>query len=183
MGLGNWPQPSPRTCLSILVCILTAFLPCTSVAAQQAHGTEVAQMTTGAVQQGNYDAQRRPITAGGTVATGPMIFKNATAESGLGSWRNVTGGPDKKLIIEAKGSGVCLIDFDHDGWLDIYLVNGSTFAAQEERKTPHRTPRSSAIITTAHSPTSPQRPASPTSVGGSAAPSETTTTMAGPTCT
>ena len=24
---------------------------------------------------------------------------------------------------------MCLLDFDHDGWLDIYLVNGSTFDA------------------------------------------------------
>jgi hypothetical protein len=37
--------------------------------------------------------------------------------------------PDKRVIIEAKGSGVCLLDFDHDGWFDIYLGNGSTMDA------------------------------------------------------
>ena len=37
---------------------------------------------------------------------------------------------DKRVIIEAKGSGVCLLDYDNDGWLDIYLVNGSTLEAR-----------------------------------------------------
>ncbi len=87
-------------------------------------------MKSAAEQTGQYDAQHRPITAGGTVKTGPIVFENFAAQAGLTTWRNVTGGPEKKLIIEAKGSGVCLIDFDRDGWLDIYLVNGSTFEAQ-----------------------------------------------------
>jgi len=87
-------------------------------------------MTSSAPQSGQYDTQHRPITAGGTVKTGPIVFENFAAQAGLTSWRNVTGGPEKKLIIEAKGSGACLIDFDRDGWLDIYLVNGSTFEAQ-----------------------------------------------------
>lgn len=32
---------------------------------------------------------------------------------------------DKKSIIEAKGGGVALFDYDNDGWLDIYFVNGN----------------------------------------------------------
>jgi enediyne biosynthesis protein E4 len=88
-------------------------------------------MTSAAGQTGQYDAQHRPITAGGTVPTGPVVFENVAEKAGLATWHNVTGGPEKKLIVEAKGSGVCLIDYDHDGWLDIYLVNGSTFEAQE----------------------------------------------------
>jgi hypothetical protein len=39
------------------------------------------------------------------------------------------GTPEKKFIIEANGSGVGLLDYDNDGWLDIYLVNGSTYDA------------------------------------------------------
>ncbi len=31
--------------------------------------------------------------------------------------------PDQKYIVESMGGGVALIDFDGDGWLDIYLTN------------------------------------------------------------
>ena len=30
----------------------------------------------------------------------------------------------KKYIIETTGSGVAVLDYDRDGWPDIYLVNG-----------------------------------------------------------
>jgi enediyne biosynthesis protein E4 len=86
-------------------------------------------MATGSTHGPRLDAQHRPITAGGTVATGPVIFEDATVKSGLAAWHNVTGTPTKHVIIEAKGSGVCLIDYDGDGWLDIYFVSGSTLDA------------------------------------------------------
>ena len=46
------------------------------------------------------------------------------------------GVPEKKFIVETNGSGVCLIDYDNDGWLDIYLVNGSTFDALDGKEEP-----------------------------------------------
>lgn len=87
------------------------------------------EMTGAGPQTAVFDSQHRPITAGGFVKTGPIVFIDATEKAGLSSWRNVTGNPDKRVIIEAKGSGVCLVDYDNDGWLDIYLVNGSTLDA------------------------------------------------------
>ena len=86
-------------------------------------------MATGTAQKAQFDPQRRPITAGGLVKTGPIVFEDVAGKAGLAHWRNTTGTPEKKLILEAKGSGVCLLGFDGDGWLDIYLVNGSTFDA------------------------------------------------------
>jgi hypothetical protein len=39
---------------------------------------------------------------------------------------HVSGGDHKKkYIIETTGSGVAFFDYDHDGWLDIFLVNSS----------------------------------------------------------
>jgi hypothetical protein len=75
------------------------------------------------------DAEHRPITAGGFVKTGPAIFEDIAAKAGLTSWTHRMGTPQKNYILETIGSGVALLDFDGDGWLDIYLVNGSTYPA------------------------------------------------------
>lgn len=83
-----------------------------------------------------YDSEKRPITAGGFVDKGPIVFQDVTQVSGLASWRHVMGTPQKKYILETDGSGVGLIDYDNDGWLDIYLVNGSTYDALEGKTTP-----------------------------------------------
>ena len=41
---------------------------------------------------------------------------------------NVSGSPDnKQFLLEEMGCGVALFDYDNDGWLDIFLVNGSSF--------------------------------------------------------
>ena len=40
---------------------------------------------------------------------------------------NVFGGTDtKKYIIETTGTGVAIFDYDNDGWLDLFIVNGTT---------------------------------------------------------
>src|SRR5580704_2937902 len=93
-------------------------------------------MATAGPQKAEFDSQHRPITAGGLVETGPVVFMNIAEQAGLARWRNVTGTPQKNVIVEAKGSGVALLDYDNDGWLDIYLVNGSTFDAQTGKATP-----------------------------------------------
>jgi hypothetical protein len=46
------------------------------------------------------------------------------------------GSPEKNFILETVGSGVALLDYDNDGWLDIYLVNGSTLDAMSGKETP-----------------------------------------------
>src|ERR1700684_3684021 len=75
------------------------------------------------------DSEKRPITAGGFVKTGPVIFKDIAEKAGLTTWHHPMGTPQKNYILETTGSGVALLDYDNDGWLDIYLVNGSTFDA------------------------------------------------------
>ncbi len=76
------------------------------------------------------DAQHRPITAGGFVSSGPVIFKDDTQAAGLAGWSHHMGTAEKGNILETVGSGVALLDYDNDGWLDIYLVSGSTVAAE-----------------------------------------------------
>jgi hypothetical protein len=36
------------------------------------------------------------------------------------------GGPEKRWIPEANGSGVAWLDYDNDGWMDLLIVNGSS---------------------------------------------------------
>jgi enediyne biosynthesis protein E4 len=128
---GPWCERRP---LSSLASPSALLLLCLSAA-----GPLIAQQTgmaTGSAQRAEFDQQHRPITAGGFVKSGPIVFQDVAAQAGLARWRNVTGTPEKRVIIEAKGSGVCLLDYDHDGWLDIYLVNGSTFDARAGKAEP-----------------------------------------------
>jgi enediyne biosynthesis protein E4 len=82
------------------------------------------------------DAEHRVITAGGFVKSGPIVFQNVSEKAGLAKWTHRMGTPAKDYIIETKGSGVCLFDYDNDGWLDIYILNGSTLEALAGKATP-----------------------------------------------
>jgi enediyne biosynthesis protein E4 len=66
--------------------------------------------------------------ARGKLSAKPFLatFTDIAAEAGL--QMSFTSGNEKtkKYIIEANGTGVAFIDYDNDGWLDIFLVNGST---------------------------------------------------------
>ena len=55
-----------------------------------------------------------------------VSYRDITVPAGLSGFRHVSGTPEKNYIIEATGSGVALFDFDNDGNVDIFLVNGST---------------------------------------------------------
>ena len=89
---------------------------------------------TGGVHKAVYDAEHRPITAGGFVKTGPVVFENAAQKAGLNVFQHQMGSPEKKFIIEVAGSGVGLIDYDNDGWLDIYMVNGATYKSMDGKE-------------------------------------------------
>ncbi len=65
-----------------------------------------------------------------------MVFQDLTTSAGLSGWMHKGGVPETKFIVEANGSGVALVDYDNDGWLDIYLLNGSTFAALDGKEQP-----------------------------------------------
>src|SRR5579863_2136413 len=81
-------------------------------------------------------ARKTPVTADDFVDEGPVVFKDITKAAGLSGWNHTMGNADKKLICDVNGSGVGLIDYDNDGWLDIYLVNGSNFDALDGKQEP-----------------------------------------------
>ena len=95
-------------------------------------------VNTGGTHAPILDSEKRPITAGGFVKTGPIIFQDIAAKAGLTTWHHTMGTPKKQFILEAPGSGVALLDYDKDGWLDIYMVNGSTYdALSGKAESPH----------------------------------------------
>jgi enediyne biosynthesis protein E4 len=54
-----------------------------------------------------------------------LQFTDVAAQSGLRATLHC-GGPEKRWIPEANGSGVAWLDYDHDGLMDILIVNGGT---------------------------------------------------------
>ncbi|MGB8986593.1 MAG: CRTAC1 family protein [Candidatus Sulfotelmatobacter sp.] len=54
-----------------------------------------------------------------------VSFLNVARESGLNA-KTIFGGEHKnKYLLETTGCGVAFYDYDNDGWLDIFLMNGS----------------------------------------------------------
>jgi hypothetical protein len=59
-------------------------------------------------------------------AAANVSYADVTAAAGLTGFRHVSGSPEKSYLLETTGSGAAMADFDGDGLVDIYLVNGST---------------------------------------------------------
>ncbi len=54
-----------------------------------------------------------------------MVFRDVAASAGINAQIRC-GGPEKKWIPEANGSGVAWLDYDNDGLMDLLIVNGSS---------------------------------------------------------
>src|SRR5690606_22916609 len=71
-------------------------------------------------------ASREPFT---------FAFTNVARQAGLHGVTVYGGRDSNRYLLETTGSGVALIDVDADGWLDVFVVNGTTlegFAAGDE---------------------------------------------------
>src|SRR5258706_9838804 len=53
-------------------------------------------VNTGGPHAAVLDDQHRPITAGGFVKTGPIVFEDIADKSGLSKWHHQMGTPEKK---------------------------------------------------------------------------------------
>src|SRR6202048_5618742 len=75
-----------------------------------------------------YDAKPKPAPKSlPSPVTGTPLgfsFMDVAKFSGLNA-KTIYGGEHKnRFLLETTGCGVAFYDFDHDGWLDIFLVNG-----------------------------------------------------------
>ena len=66
-----------------------------------------------------------------------VTFQDVTAKSGIHFVHN-SGAFGKKFLPETVGPGVAFIDYDNDGWPDIFLVNGTDWPGHGQR---HTTPK------------------------------------------
>ena len=52
------------------------------------------------------------------------IFEDVTRESGI-RFRHRSSRTNQKYLPESMGAGVAMFDYDNDGWLDLFFVNGA----------------------------------------------------------
>ncbi|HWZ81027.1 MAG TPA: CRTAC1 family protein [Terriglobales bacterium] len=79
----------------------------------------VAQKTAGSA------AEKPPVTPS-------FHFSDITARAGI-TFQHTTS-PEKRYLIESMSGGVLLLDYDGDGWLDIYFTNAPTVEMALQRK-------------------------------------------------
>jgi len=73
---------------------------------------------------------------------GPAEFRDVTTAAGIKFVHN-NGAYGKKYLPETLGPGVAFIDYDNDGWPDIFLVNGMDWPGHATKHTSagHSTPK------------------------------------------
>ena len=79
------------------------------------------------------------MTAGLRAAEGPIVLRDVTAQSGV-TFVHTDGGSGRHYIAETVCSGLATFDYDGDGLIDIYFLNGRPL-----RGTPVREPVRNAL--------------------------------------
>src|SRR5580658_7539307 len=95
-----------RTIAFAVVAIVSLWRTEPRAFAQQTSQTSAspAPQTQGAVSSGGahaavLDNEKRPITAGGFVDNGPVVFQEVAEKAGLTRWRHVMGSEDPRFIL------------------------------------------------------------------------------------
>ncbi len=123
-------QSLSRTALVLsLEDVLSLALPAQQPAAQQTAPQQTAPQQTQIGTRPTFDAKPRPAPkAAPSPVTGTPLgfsFIDVAKESGLHA-KTIYGDEHKnRYLLETTGCGVAFYDFDHDDWVDLFLVNGT----------------------------------------------------------
>ncbi|HEV3469084.1 MAG TPA: CRTAC1 family protein [Pyrinomonadaceae bacterium] len=133
-------QPTSRRRLALPAALISLLLisPPPLHAQQAGQPQPPAQTGMGAVSTGEARTYTSKRTVGITDPKAPAVFEDVTARTALASFRHRAGSPSKDYIVETPAGGVAVFDYDSDGRPDIYLLNGSTLAAERGRERPPR---------------------------------------------
>ena len=83
----------------------------------------------------NYSSRR---TVNVTDPKAPVVFEDLTDKTAMSTFKHRSGTPQKNFIFETTSGGVATFDYDGDGLVDVYLLNGSTTAALAGKEKPPR---------------------------------------------
>ena len=125
----NAARSFPARALSLSLALLAAAAPLLAQGQQQGMGG----VSTGEAK--TYTSKR---TVGIVDPKAPVVFEDVTARTALANFRHRSGSPQKDYIVETPSGGVAIFDYDGDSLPDIYLLNGSTFAALQGKEKPPR---------------------------------------------
>ncbi len=106
---------SPRSAVAVTLAAL-AIWGCKSKPASPREPIGGAHPASSPVTTGSrlQEAAQRP--------SGPVTFTDVTEQAGI-HFKHNNGAYGAKLLPETMGSGVCILDYDNDGWPDIFFVN------------------------------------------------------------
>jgi len=85
-----------------------------------AAGIAVALLADGAIGAAARQRAQSP-------ASPTPVFRDVARQAGL-DFIHVNGASDEKFLPEIVGAGGLFLDFDDDGWLDVFFVDGGSFA-------------------------------------------------------
>jgi enediyne biosynthesis protein E4 len=101
-------------CLVILPLLIAGCKSKSAPPVPRESSAESAQPASPAPLPASISAPARP--------SGPITFTDVTAQAGI-RFKHNSGAFGQKYLPETMGSGVCVIDYDNDGWQDLLFVN------------------------------------------------------------
>jgi hypothetical protein len=70
-------------------------------------------------------------------AQSSVTFENVATAIGI-TFTHVNGASPEKYLVETMGSGAAFLDYDNDGWIDLFVVDGGSIAGAGKSAATHR---------------------------------------------